>query len=760
MYYYKGFSRHANQILDGARKIAQEMGHTFVGTEHYIVSVLRLDGGAAAAFLVEKKVFGCDVERMLQKTLGTGKKTRLTPDDFSSRLLKCMDFSAIAAKAAGATRIEPEHLLTAILEDENAGGTRILTRLGIEVGGAARECSRMAGQTIYPISQAKSASPQPRGAQRSCDKFARDLTRLAVQGKIDPVLERDAELERVIQILSRRQKNNPCLIGEPGVGKTAVAEGLALRIAHGTVPKLLLNKRVLSLDLAGLVAGTKYRGDFEERFKALLEEIMRDKNAVLFIDEIHLIVGAGAAEGAIDASGILKPALARGEIQLLGATTLSEYRKCIEKDAALDRRFGKVVVEEPSCEAAERILRGLRERYEAYHEVHITDAAIQAAVSLSARYLTERFLPDKALDLIDEACACARLKAGPLCKTPPTIGTEQIAVLVSGICGVPVQRITQSHKARIAALEDELSARVIGQTQAVQTVAGAVRRARMGFCAANRPMGSFLFLGPTGVGKTELARALAETCFGTQKALLRFDMSEYMEAHSVSRLVGAPPGYIGHESGGQLTEAVRRRPYSVVLYDEIEKAHPDVCNILLQIFEDGLLTDSEGRKINFCNTLIILTSNLGAKHLGKGQEMGFSSAESSLSAAKRAAVDEAKAAFRPELVNRLDEILVFERLSQEALLQIGELMLLEAEKRAAAQEVYLTHTPACTRYLVQASYNPAFGARPLRRAITRKVEESLVDAMLQGKITRGDHCVLEEADGALVLACVPATAGC
>ncbi|MEG1698915.1 MAG: ATP-dependent Clp protease ATP-binding subunit [Oscillospiraceae bacterium] len=751
MYYYKGFSRHANKILEGARKIAGEMGHIFVGTEHYILSVLRYDRGAAAAFLVEKQIFGCDVEHMMEKALGKGEKTSLTPNDFSSRLIKCMDFSAIAARAVSAQHIEAEHLLSAILEDENAGGTRILTKMGMQTGGAARECTRLLGQSPYQGSSSKPPPQAQRGSGRISDKFARDLTRLAVQGRIDPVLERDTELARVIQILCRRQKNNPCLIGEPGVGKTAVAEGLALRIAHGTVPKQLLNKRVLSVDISGIVAGTKYRGDFEERLKGFLEEIARDKNSILFIDEIHSIVGAGAAEGAIDASGILKPALARGEIQLLGATTITEYRRFIEKDAALDRRFGKVLIEEPSCEGAQRILQGLREKYEEYHGVHITDAAISAAVGLSSRYLTERFLPDKALDLIDEACAAARLKAGPLCKTPPTIGTEQIAALVSGICGVPVQRITQSKQARIASLEDELMQRVIGQSEVVKTVSNAVRRSRMGFCAADRPMGSFLFLGPTGVGKTELARALAENCFGTAKALLRFDMSEYMEAHSISRLIGAPPGYIGHESGGQLTEAVRRRPYAVLLFDEIEKAHPDICNVLLQILEDGTLTDSEGRKINFCNTLIILTSNLGARHLVKGQEFGFSLAESHETSAKSSAIAEAKTAFRPELINRLDEILVFRRLSRDALLQIGELMLKEAEKRAAKQEIYLTHTEDSVKYLVECSYTPQYGARPLRRAIAKMVEDLLVNSLLSSKITRNSHCVLDFINGELVL---------
>lgn len=753
MFFYKGFSRQANKILEGARKISENFGHLHVGTEHLLLSFLKNDKSTAAAFLVEKQIFSATVERLISEINPIGNKTRLGPNDFTPKLLKAMDFAAIGARAAQNSLIEPEHLLAAILEDSTAVATRILQKMGIETSTAARECQRLSGQIVqYPSIQNKQASSQQR-VQKTAEKFGRDLTRAAIENSIDPVFERENELERMIQILCRRQKNNPCLVGEPGVGKTAVVEGLARRIAMGKVPKCLLNKRVLSLDMAGLVAGTKYRGDFEERFKSILEEVMRDKNTILFIDEIHTIAGAGAAEGAIDASGILKPALARGEIQLVGATTLTEYRKCIEKDQALERRFGKILVEEPSQIASERIIRGLKDRYEQFHCIKIQDTAIVSAVSLSIRYLPDRFLPDKALDLIDEACAALRIKASDDRKNVPILTTEHIAAVVSKTCGVPVQKINQTQQAKLQGIESELNNRVIGQENATKTLTKSIICSRLGLCAPTRPMGAYLFLGPTGVGKTELVKALAESFFGTQKALIRFDMSEYMEQHSAARLIGAPPGYIGHENGGQLTEAVRRRPYSVVLFDEIEKAHPDVSNLLLQIIEEGTLTDSEGRKTSFTNTLIVLTSNLGAEYLSQSSNMlGFGTKENNFENAKKAAISKAKKSFRPELIGRLDEIIVFNNLTRQSLLLIGENMLKEVEARAKAQDIMLSHSPQALEFLIDSANCMQSGARALRRTITKSVEECLASKMLSGETTKGCVCTLTVMNNELSLA--------
>ena len=585
---------------------------------------------------------------------------------------------------------------------------------------------------------------------RPSEKYGRDLTRLAQEGRLDPVLCREAELDRMIEILCRRQKNNPCLLGEPGVGKSALAEALAQRIASGQITPALRGKRLLALDMASMVAGTKYRGDFEERFKNLLEELYRDRSTVLFIDEIHIIAGAGAAEGAIDAASILKPMLARGEIQLIGATTPEEYRKTIQKDSALERRFGKVMVEEPAPADAEKILNGLMPRYERYHGVAIPPQAIHAAVELSVRYLPGRFLPDKAIDLLDEAAAARRI--ADTGGEKKALSPADIAHVVSKASGVPAERVGEAERERLAHLEERLSAEVIGQSRAVAAVASAIRRSRTGLRESGRPIGAMLFLGPTGVGKTQLARTLAKCWFGSEKALLRFDMSEYMERHTVARLIGAPPGYVGHDEGGQLTEAVRRRPYSVVLFDEIEKAHSDIQNLLLQILEDGSLTDAQGRKSDFSNTIILLTSNLGARCLsGQTAPLGFGAATSETSRRSQQAVQEAKEFFRPELMGRLDETVLFDPLGPAQLEGIADRLLCELEQRAATQGYTLRHTAAAAKTLAGDKV-PPYGARELRRTVSRAVEQALADRIAAGTAHPGVVYTADaDAEGNIIL---------
>jgi ATP-dependent Clp protease ATP-binding subunit ClpC len=591
----------------------------------------------------------------------------------------------------------------------------------------------------------------PRGS-RSSDKYCRDLTRKAMDGELDPVFCREAEIERMIEILCRRQKNNPCLVGEPGVGKTALAEGLAQRIAADRVPRALAGRRVLALDMASLVAGTKYRGDFEERFKNLLEELVRDGTAILFVDEFHTIVGAGAAEGAIDAANILKPVLARGELQMIGATTNEEFRAHIQKDAALERRFGRVQVEEPTPEQAVEILEGLAPRYECYHSVSIPREALQAAVDLAVQYLPGRFLPDKAIDLMDEACAAAGIRAEQG-GGAAVLRQEDIARVVARISGVPAERVSEKERERLNRLEERLGQEIVGQEKAVAAVAGAIRRSRTGLGEPGRPIGALLFLGPTGVGKTALARALAKSWFGSEKALLKFDMSEYQESHTVARLIGAPPGYMGHEEGGQLTEAVRRRPYSVVLFDEIEKAHGDIQNILLQILEDGVLTDAMGRKTSFANTIVLLTSNLGARFLaGQAAPLGFAVDREALFEKQAAqAVAEAKSYFRPELVGRLDEMIVFRPLEEDSLCAIAEKLLGQLERRAAKSGYTLTHTPLVSRTLAAQAKSP-YGARELRHKVDRAVEQALADRIASGTVQQGHSYTADcAADGSVTL---------
>ena len=745
VYRYKGFSFTAARTVHTALVLAGQQGCSQADTGHLLLALVQTAQGTAADFLRRKRVTSTALAEHTAAH-AAGRPRRLHSRDLAPELSKAMEFAVLGAHAASAARAENEHLLCAILEDSSCTASRWLAALGIELPQAARECRQLSGQLVLPAQPRMAASR----TGRPSDKYGRDLTRLAQEGRLDPVLCRDAELDRMIEILCRRQKNNPCLLGEPGVGKSALAEALAQRIAAGQITPALRGKRVLALDMASMVAGTKYRGDFEERFKNLLEELYRDRSTILFIDEIHIIAGAGAAEGAIDAASILKPMLARGEIQLIGATTPEEYRKTIQKDSALERRFGRVMVEEPTPAAAETILAGLMPRYERYHGVSIPPEAIHAAVELSVRYLPGRYLPDKAIDLLDEAAAARRIadaSGGHRALTP-----ADIARVVSKASGVPAERVGEAERERLANLEQRLAAEVIGQPQAVAAVASAIRRSRTGLRESGRPIGAMLFLGPTGVGKTQLARTLAKCWFGSEKALLRFDMSEYMERHTVARLLGAPPGYVGHDEGGQLTEAVRRRPYSVVLFDEIEKAHSDIQNLLLQILEDGNLTDSQGRRADFSNTIILLTSNLGARCLsGQTSPLGFGAAAAETRRRGQQAIQEAKEFFRPELMGRLDETVLFDPLGPEQLAGIADRLLVELEQRAARQGYTLHHTPAAAKVLAGDKV-PPYGARELRRTVSRAVEQALADRIAAGTAHPGTVYTADvDADGHIIL---------
>ena len=745
VYSYKGFSRTAARTVRTALVLAGRQGCCQADTGHLLLALVQTARGSAADFLRRKRVTttalaNCSAAR------AEGAPRRLHRCDIAPELRKAMEFAVLGAHAASAARAENEHLLCAMLEDSTCTASRWMLSLGVELPQAARECRQLSGQLVLPAQPRMAASR----TGRPSEKYGRDLTRLAQEGRLDPVLCRDSELERMVEILCRRQKNNPCLLGEPGVGKSALAEALAQRIASGQITPALRGKRVLSLDMASMVAGTKYRGDFEERFKNLLEELYRDRSTILFIDEIHIIAGAGAAEGAIDAASILKPMLARGEIQLIGATTPEEYRKTIQKDSALERRFGRVMVEEPTPTAAETILAGLMPRYERYHGVAIPSTAIHAAVELSVRYLPGRYLPDKAIDLLDEAAAARRIAENSSEKKALT--PADIARVVSKASGVPAERVGEAERERLAQLEQRLAAEVIGQPRAVASVAAAIRRSRTGLRENNRPIGAMLFLGPTGVGKTQLARTLAKCWFGSEKALLRFDMSEYMERHTVARLIGAPPGYVGHDEGGQLTEAVRRRPYSVVLFDEIEKAHSDIQNLLLQILEDGTLTDAQGRRADFSNTIILLTSNLGARCLaGQTAPMGFGAAGAEKDRRGQQAIREAREFFRPELMGRLDETVLFDPLGPEQLAGIADRLLCELEERAAGQGYTLRHTAAAAKALAGDKV-PPYGARELRRTVSRAVEQALADRIADGTAQPGTVYTADaDANGRIIL---------
>ena len=744
-YQYKGFSHTAAHTVHTALVLAGQQGCSQADTGHLLLALVQTARGTAADFLRRKRVTAasladCRAERPV------GSPRRLHRQDIAPELCKAMEFAVLGAHAASAARAENEHLLCAILEDSACTASRWMASLGVELPQAARECRQLSGQQVLPAQPRMSTNR----SGRPSEKYGRDLTRLAQEGRLDPVLCREEELERMVEILCRRQKNNPCLLGEPGVGKSALAEALAQRIASGQITPALRGKRVLALDMASMVAGTKYRGDFEERFKNLLEELYRDRSTILFIDEIHIITGAGAAEGAIDAASILKPMLARGEIQLIGATTPEEYRKTIQKDSALERRFGKVMVEEPTPADAEAILNGLMPRYERYHGVSIPPQAIHAAVELSVRYLPGRYLPDKAIDLLDEAAAACRIAEKGSEKKALT--PADIAHVVSKASGVPAERVGEAERERLAQLEERLSAEVIGQPRAVAAVASAIRRSRTGLRETGRPIGAMLFLGPTGVGKTQLARTLAKCWFGSEKALLRFDMSEYMERHTVARLIGAPPGYVGHDEGGQLTEAVRRRPYSVVLFDEIEKAHGDIQNLLLQILEDGSLTDAQGRRADFSNTIILLTSNLGARCLaGQTAPLGFGAVAAENKRRGQQAIQEAKEFFRPELMGRLDEVVLFDPLGPAQLTGIADRLLCELEERAARQGYTLRHTPAAAKALAGEKM-PPYGARELRRTVSRAVEQALADRIAAGTAHPGTAYTADAApDGSIIL---------
>ena len=746
---YRGFSRPAARLLQQAVQLAGDLGCEQADTGHLLLAMLQQQG-AAAQFLTRKNITEPEVRRQLAQRR-SGPAQRLDRRAMAPDLRRTMDYALIGAQNAHVSRAEPEHLLCAMLEDDGCAAGLLLAEMGLPLTEAVRECRQLSGQFVLPAQPRVSASI-PRGS-RASDKYCRDLTRRAVDGELDPVFCRDAELDRMVEILCRRQKNNPCLVGEPGVGKTALAEGLAQRIASRNVPRMLQGRRLLALDMASLVAGTKYRGDFEERFKTLLEELVRDGSAILFVDEFHTIVGAGAAEGAIDAASILKPVLARGELQLIGATTDQEFRTHIQKDAALERRFGRVQIEEPTPAQAAAILEGLAPRYERYHSVHLPPETLREAVELSVRYLPGRFLPDKAIDLVDEACAAARIRAEREGKADPTLTREDIARVVAQASGVPVERVGEKERERLDKLESRLNAEIVGQQKAVAAVAGAIRRSRTGLGEPGRPMGAMLFLGPTGVGKTALAKALAASWFGSEKALLKFDMSEYQEQHTTARLLGAPPGYLGHDEGGQLTEAVRRRPYSVVLFDEIEKAHPDIQNILLQILEDGQLTDAMGRKADFRNTIVLLTSNLGARFLaGQSAPLGFAAGSEAVFEKQSAqAIEEAKKWFRPELVGRLDELIVFRPLAEDSLCAIAEKLLGQLEARAARNGYQLTHTPRVGAVLAARARSP-YGARELRRQVDRAVEQALANQIASGTAHTGQHWTADcTVDGAIVL---------
>ena len=804
MYKFNGFTEKANRALNLAIEKAETMGHTYIGSEHLLLGILAEGTGAAATLLASEGISEEKVAELLAEKVGEGLPTSLSPDDFTPRSKRILEMSIAAARSISGGYVGTEHILLAIIEEGQSYAVAFLKELGVNPEELSSKILS-ASEGFSGAGKSASAGKKSDGKCPTLDKFGRDLTAEAKAGKIDPVIGRGEEIQRVIQILTRRTKNNPCLIGEPGVGKTAIAEGLALKIADGEVPEILENKRVVSLDLTGMVAGTKYRGDFEERIKTALDEVKKSGDVILFIDELHTIVGAGSAEGSTDAANILKPSLARGELQVIGATTLNEYRKYIEKDAALERRFQPVTVGEPTEEEAVEILKGLRDKYEAHHHVKITDEAINAAVKLSSRYISDRYLPDKAIDLIDEAGSRVKLQS----MTPPEnirlledeiktisaektasvnaqdfegaaklrdrekekteqlkklkeqwhesnrhaggeVTAEEIAEIVSGWTGIPATTLTEEEGQKLLRLEDTLHKRLVGQDEAVSAVSRAIRRGRVGLKDPKRPTGSFLFLGPTGVGKTELCKTLAETMFGSENAVIRFDMSEYMEKHTVSRLVGSPPGYVGYDEGGQLTEAVRRKPYSVVLFDEIEKAHPDIFNILLQILDDGVLTDSQGRKVNFKNTVIIMTSNVGARAISEQKSLGFGDKDAAAKddkAIKDEVMTALKAQFRPEFLNRIDDIIVFKQLEKDDITEIARRLLKVLSDRIFDNmEITLSFTEKAVEKLADAGFDKVYGARPLRRAIQNAIEDSLSEEILSGKIKRGDTVLCDTTD--------------
>ena len=808
------YTAKAKKAIDIATRISKSLHHSYIGTEHILLGLLKEGTGVASQVLADNGVEYDKVLELIEELIAPGNAVAVLEDGLSPRAAHVLEVSKAEAARFHSEKIGTEHLLIAMIKETECVASRLLNTLSVNVQKMYVDTLIAMGEDV---SQYKDEFQNGKPGKRknaegtpSLDQFSRDLTELARDGKLDPVVGRETEIDRVIQILSRRSKNNPCLIGEPGVGKTAIVEGIAERIMGGMVPDTVLGKRVVSLDLSGIVAGSKYRGEFEERIKKVLAEVAKAGNVLLFIDEIHTIIGAGGAEGAIDASNILKPALARGEVQVIGATTIEEYRKYIEKDAALERRFQPVVVEEPTEEEAISILKGLRGQYESHHHVTITDEAVEAAVRLSARYINDRFLPDKAIDLMDEAAAKVRLHVGgdpreaaelrrEIAESQETleqalsggdleaareaqtkrqeleekleklnakakqggrrhhqtVGEDEIADVVSGWTKIPVKKLTEGEAARLKKLEATLHKRVIGQEEAVSAGAKAVRRGRVGLKDPKRPIGSFLFLGPTGVGKTEISKALAEAVFGQEQAMIRVDMSEYMEKHSVSKMIGSPPGYVGHEDGGQLSEKVRRNPYAVILFDEIEKAHPDVFNILLQVLDDGHITDSQGRKVDFKNTIIIMTSNAGAQAIVEPKKLGFASGndeKQNYERMKGSVMEEVRRIFKPEFLNRIDETIVFRALNKDDMKQIVGLMTKELAKRCETQlGITLVVRDAAKQYIVDKAYDPKYGARPLRRKIQDEIEDPLAEKLLDGSIRRGDEVIVTTKKNAIFL---------
>ena len=810
------FTPRAEEALRLSQEAAEEMGHGYVGSEHLLLGLIREEEGIAHRVLSEYGVTDEMVCDVLQRSVGKGLSGTAPSQGLTPRAKSVVELAVSEAARMGSSCIGTEHLLMGILREGGNMALRILRTMGVDSKKMYSSIVQKLNDTPHTVtSGASTANRESDKKNKTLAEFTRDLTEAARAGKLDPVIGREKEIQRVIQILSRRTKNNPVLIGEPGVGKTAIAEGLAERIASGDVPEELLDKKLLSLDLSGMVAGTKYRGEFEERIKNTLAEVKKAGNVILFIDELHTIVGAGSAEGAVDAANIIKPALGRGEIRVIGATTLNEYRKYIEKDAALERRFQPVTVGEPTPEATLEILKGLRDKYESHHKLTITDEALEAAVQLSKRYIGDRFLPDKAIDLMDEAASQVRMTAEAsspdlkaleekitalhrekteavaaqdfekaaqlrdieknyqeqveierdnwrkqLAQNRGNVTADDVAKVVAGWTGIPVTRLTEDESMRLLKLEEKLHQRVVGQDEAVNAVAKAIRRSRVGLKDPKRPIGSFLFLGPTGVGKTELCKTLAEAMFGDENAMVRIDMSEYMEKHTVSRLVGSPPGYVGHEEGGQLTEKVRRKPYSVVLFDEIEKAHEDVWNILLQILEDGIVTDSQGRKVDFKNTIIVMTSNVGAKNItADAARLGFDGSEKGEKESEEVRFDrirdavmaDLKRTFRPEFLNRIDEIIVFRQLTEENIRQIARRMLDVTGARMAQQGITLAADDDAVAELARDGFDPQYGARPLRRAIQSMVEDAVAEKMLEGQLKSGDTAHVRLRDGKVVI---------
>ena len=809
MYSFKGFTQKANEAMNLAINSAAELGHTYIGTEHLLLGLLEEQTGVAAATLNECGATVEELKGKISASIGKGSPTSLTPEDFTPRTKRVMQTAVITSAQVGHSFVGTEHLLVALLSERDSYAVKFLEEMGISVNtvltALKASLNEEGDREFQPENTNKNT--EGKGKNKTLEKFGRDLTAAAKSGEIDPVIGRENEIRRVIEILSRRTKNNPVLIGEPGVGKTAVAEGLALKISQGEVPELLKDKRVFSLNLTGMIAGTKYRGDFEERIKSVIDELKKDGNTILFIDELHTIVGAGSAEGSADAANILKPTLAKGDFQVIGATTLAEYRKYIEKDSALERRFQPVKVGEPTKEEAVEILKGLRDRYEAHHKVKISDEAIEAAVELSVRYIADRYLPDKAIDLIDESASRLRLKeqtAPPELKETEekiaaleiekaeavsaqdferaakvrdkqksltalldekkekwkadtesnvaVVTKEDIAKTVSDWSGVPVTELTKEESRRLLNLESELHRRVIGQDTAVKAVARAIRRGRAGLKEENRPIGSFIFLGPTGVGKTELTKALATAMFGDENAMLRLDMSEYMEKHTVSKLIGSPPGYVGYDEGGQLTEKVRRKPYSVILFDEIEKAHPDVFNMLLQILEDGRLTDSQGRTVSFKNTVIIMTSNVGARLItNTTKSLGFDTqSESKSDNIKETVMAELKKVFRPEFLNRVDDVIVFSKLTKDEVKEIAALMLKNLGGRLKGLGYELEFTDKALERVADEGFDEVYGARPIRRAVRSLIEDELSEKLLSGELA-DKHKIICDYDGEKII---------